>query len=243
MEESSSGIFSMIFDIVGPLCMMFGGIVPFIPQYKDIKRLDNADGFSLYVCLVLLLANTLRILFWFGHPFELPLLIQSIIMILGMFVMIELCVKVKNRTAIIRGKERQFFDMETAYFWDWTDFLSYMECVATFTIIVGLATFMLLDVLWFVEAIGFLAVFTEAALGIPQFYRNFCNKSTEGMNKSMVMMWLSGDLFKTQYFITRSAPVQFSICGALQVLIDIAILVQIWAYSTNSSPIKSKVER
>lgn len=46
------------------LAMMFGGVVPYIPQYLEIKRTENTEGFSLYVCLVLLIANTLRILFW-----------------------------------------------------------------------------------------------------------------------------------------------------------------------------------
>lgn len=44
--------------------MVFGGVVPYIPQYRDIRRTQNADGFSTYVCLVLLVANILRILFW-----------------------------------------------------------------------------------------------------------------------------------------------------------------------------------
>lgn len=44
--------------------MVFGGVVPYIPQYRDIKRTQNAEGFSVYVCLVLLVANILRILFW-----------------------------------------------------------------------------------------------------------------------------------------------------------------------------------
>ena len=38
----------------------------------------------------------------------------------------------------------------------------------------------------FVEAVGFLAVFTEAMLGTPQFYRNYQNKSTFGMR---YVMW------------------------------------------------------
>ena len=33
----------------------------------------------------------------------------------------------------------------------------------------------------YLESIGFMAVFTEAMLGIPQFVRNFRNQSTEGM--------------------------------------------------------------
>jgi len=46
------------------LLMIFGGVVPYIPQYLDISRTKNGEGFSLFVCLTLLIANTLRILFW-----------------------------------------------------------------------------------------------------------------------------------------------------------------------------------
>ena len=46
------------------LLMVFGGIVPFLPQYLDIKLTNNTEGFSTYVCLTLLIANILRIFFW-----------------------------------------------------------------------------------------------------------------------------------------------------------------------------------
>lgn len=51
----------------------------------------------------------------------------------------------------------------------------------------------------------------------------------------MVMFWLSGDTFKTGYFIVRQAPVQFWLCGALQVLVDILILSQVVIYRRQSS--------
>lgn len=44
--------------------MIVGGVIPYIPQYKQIKQTQDAEGFSLLVCLALLIANTLRILFW-----------------------------------------------------------------------------------------------------------------------------------------------------------------------------------
>lgn len=44
--------------------MIFGGAIPYIPQYRQIYATQDADGFSLLVCLTLLIANTLRILFW-----------------------------------------------------------------------------------------------------------------------------------------------------------------------------------
>lgn len=44
--------------------IVFGGVIPYIPQYREIKNTSNAEGFSTFVCLTLLIANTLRILFW-----------------------------------------------------------------------------------------------------------------------------------------------------------------------------------
>ena len=44
--------------------MVFGGVVPYIPQYRKIRKTRDAEGFSVYVCLVLLIANILRIFFW-----------------------------------------------------------------------------------------------------------------------------------------------------------------------------------
>lgn len=44
--------------------MIFGGVIPYIPQYSEIWKTGNAEGFSLYVCLTLLVANSLRIMFW-----------------------------------------------------------------------------------------------------------------------------------------------------------------------------------
>ena len=77
--------------------------------------------------------------------------------------------------------------------------------------------YFLIDFPWFVESVGFMAVFTEACLGVPQFYRNFKNKSTYGMSLPMVIMWTCGDIFKTTYFVLRKTPPQFFICGSLQV--------------------------
>lgn len=44
--------------------MIVGGVFPYIPQYRHIKKTQDAEGFSLFVCLALLVANTLRIFFW-----------------------------------------------------------------------------------------------------------------------------------------------------------------------------------
>ncbi|CAH0725989.1 unnamed protein product, partial [Brenthis ino] len=215
--------------------MIVGGVAPYIPQYRQIKKTQDAEGFSLYVCLTLLIANTLRILFWFGKRYELPLLIQSIVMNATMFAMIHLCVTVRKKNQIIRARDRIFTDMDTKYFWAWTDFQSYVDCMLVFSVLGAAITYLLIEFSPFVELIGFLAVFTEAMLGAPQIAKNHQNKSTEGMSVSMVIMWTCGDVFKTAYFVIREAPTQFWVCGALQVLLDIVILFQVWLYRHNTA--------
>ncbi|XP_053570808.1 solute carrier family 66 member 2 isoform X2 [Bombina bombina] len=210
--------------------MIFGGIVPYIPQYRDIRRTQNAEGFSTYVCLMLLVANILRILFWFGRHFESPLLWQSIIMIVTMLLMLKLCTEVRVLNDL-NMKRRSFTDFDMNFFWQWSRFTDYLQCVLAFTGVTGYITYLSLDSSLYVEALGFLAVFTEAMLGIPQLYRNYQNNSTEGMSIKMVLMWTSGDTFKTAYFVLNQAPFQFTICGLLQVFVDITILLQVYLYS------------
>lgn len=302
--------------------MVVGGVLPYVPQYKQIKQTQDPEGFSLHVCLALLIANSLRILFWFSSRFEIPLLVQSVVMNLTMFIMIHLCVTVRRNNAIMRTRERVFsgdetllearesinrviddqqhqqqqlqhhvvvktegvisnragvgagpegpgklanstsigigstlpqtnpaaaaagglkksrsrhyiIDFDSRYFWSWTDFQSYLDFMLVVWVVGAAVTYLMLSVTWFMETIGFLAVFTEAMLGAPQFLRNYKNKSTHGMSICMVIMWTAGDMFKTGYFILRHAPTQFWICGTLQVSLDLAILLQVYIYRKN----------
>ncbi|CAF1282456.1 unnamed protein product [Rotaria magnacalcarata] len=247
---SSFRIFIMrILEGSAVLFMIFGGVLPYIPQYLVIKKTKNAEGFSNYVCLTLLVANIIRIEFWFGKHFETPLLIQSIVMIICMLIMLELWTRVHSQamggdsssdtsSQISNSKEqltevsdRRFMDFEVNYFWRWTTFSSYLQFLFIFTVILSIITWLFRYNLVYIETIGLVAVFCEALLGVPQFVRNFRLKSTEGMSVKMVILWTSGDIFKTIYFIIRNAPKQFWLCGILQISIDVAILGQVIFYS------------
>lgn len=236
-------LFTSVISYFGSIVLIFGGLIPYVPQYREIKITENADGFSLFVCLALLLANSMRILFWFGHHFELPLLIQSIIMNIAMFAMVHLCIRVKNRTQIIPSQSQVFSDFNFKYFWAWTDFLSYVEFISTFSAAVGVVVYLFIEVPFVIEGIGFLALITEAMLGVPQFYQNFRSQSTEGMSKTMVVNWTIGDVLKTTYFIVKKVPQQFWICGLLQICIDIAIMLQILFYQMSSGRLILKPEK
>jgi len=74
-----------------------------------------------------------------------------------------------------------FSDMNIDDFWKWTDFSSYVQFMAMFTLLASIITFVLIRSRYYVELLGLLALMTEAMLGVPQFYRNYRNQSTEGM--------------------------------------------------------------
>jgi len=50
-----------------------------------------------------------------------------------------------------------------------------------FTLLASVVTFTFIGSAYYVELLGLLALMTEAMLGVPQFYRNYRNQSTEGM--------------------------------------------------------------
>lgn len=72
-------------------------------------------------------------------------------------------------------------DFDPHHFWQWNSFSDYVQCVLAFTGVAGYITYLSIDSTLFVETLGFLAVLTEAMLGVPQLYRNHRHQSTEGM--------------------------------------------------------------
>lgn len=46
----------------------------------------------------------------------------------------------------------------------------------------------------------------------------------------MIFTWFAGDFLKTLYFIIELQPVQFILCGSVQLLVDITIIGQIINY-------------
>ncbi|XP_025765117.1 uncharacterized protein si:dkey-246g23.2 isoform X1 [Oreochromis niloticus] len=98
-EEDMEGSWTLL-SWLASFVMVFGGALPYVPQYQEIQKSSNTEGFSTRVCLVLLIANILRIFFWIGKQFELTLLLQSVVMILTMFAMLHLCCTVQNTNRV-----------------------------------------------------------------------------------------------------------------------------------------------
>lgn len=64
LSELRSDLAWFFLSWVATFFMVFGGALPYIPQYREIQRSGNTEGFSTHVCLVLLVANILRLFFW-----------------------------------------------------------------------------------------------------------------------------------------------------------------------------------
>ncbi|XP_050929500.1 solute carrier family 66 member 2 isoform X2 [Lates calcarifer] len=223
-DEDMEGSWTLL-SWLAAFVMVFGGALPYVPQYQEIQKSNNSEGFSTRVCLVLLIANILRIFFWIGKQFELTLLLQSVVMILTMFAMLHLCCTVQN-TNRVSTKRHRLSDLDLNYFWKWSAFEDYLLFCFGFTVLCAVVTLLLLDSVVFVEMLGSLAVMFEAMLGLPQLLQNFHNRSTKGMSVKMVLLWTAGDVFKTTYFVMNESPAQFWVCGFVQILIDVAILLQ-----------------
>ncbi|KAM9753933.1 solute carrier family 66 member 2 [Menidia menidia] len=230
--EDMEGSWTLV-SLAASLLMVFGGALPYVPQFQEIQRSSNTEGFSTRVCLLLLVANILRIFFWFGKQFELTLLLQSVVMILTMFAMLHLCCAVQNANRV-STKQRRLTDMNLEYFWKWSAFEDYLLCCFAFTVACAVVTLLMLDSPLFVETLGSLAVMFEAMLAVPQLLQNFHNSSTKGMSVKMVLLWTAGDVFKTAYFVLNESPAQFWVCGSVQILVDVAILLQVLLYGPDT---------
>jgi len=72
-------------------------------------------------------------------------------------------------------------DFDPSFFWKWTDIRSYAEFTCVLLIISTTYALMYREREFYIEPLGYLALMTEAVLGIPQIIKNYQNHSTEGM--------------------------------------------------------------
>lgn len=56
-------------------------------------------------------------------------------------------------------------DFDPKYFWAWTDFQSYLDFMLAIWLVGAILTYFMLPFTFFMESVGFMAVFIEAMLG------------------------------------------------------------------------------
>ncbi|VDK69820.1 unnamed protein product [Litomosoides sigmodontis] len=210
--------------------IIFGGSLAYIFQYKEIHERKDTSGFSLFVCLTLLVANILRIMFWFGKRFELALLAQSVVMLISMILMLEISVRTNQKYVYKAQRASVWTGQLISHFWQWSDFSSYFVMIFTFIVFSSVLTYLFSGYMIYVEVLGLIALLSEACLGFPQLKQNCSRRSTSGMSVGMVLVWMIGDCGKTVYFIHENSPVQFWLCGVIQIIIDLLIMLQVYCF-------------
>ncbi|KAI8981860.1 PQ loop repeat-domain-containing protein, partial [Mycotypha africana] len=207
------------------IAMIVGPVIGYIDQYFLIKRKQSSDGFNIMTCAILLFANVLRIFFWFGKRFEVTLLLQSIAMIITMVILLQVVVKYKHE----RRSTLDLFYNETGLFksfWKWEYYSSYIKCITVFILVMAFLHLFLERYAVYVEILGYLSLGIESTLPLPQCISNFKNRSTHGFSSLVLATWFLGDSFKLFYFIFTEAPLQFIICGSIQLFIDSLIVLE-----------------
>ena len=222
--------------------MVFAPVLGYIPQYNMIRESKQLGSFSVDVCAILLISNIIRIFFWFAHGYALALFLQSILMIIAQLLVLRVCVQAINHSKEdIDADIKDIVTMEAAEgfslfdFWRWSSYHHYIMFLIGFTFSLGLLTwgFMRADEHYFGQILGFVSMSIEATLGFPQLYKNHTSKSVAGLSFILVLTWFLGDFFKTIYYILETQPVQFIMCGTIQLTVDIMIILQIAAYKKN----------
>ncbi|EAR97330.2 PQ loop protein (macronuclear) [Tetrahymena thermophila SB210] len=223
-------------DSLVDILMVFGPVYGYYSQYSKIKTEQSIGNFSIDVCAILLFANILRVLFWFGERYETPLLFQSLLMIVTQFILLAQCIKVSNQNKANKSIEYRDGGLASAKFWNkfwrWQDIRSYVESVITFTVFFTLVTLMFVHNYAAVQIIGMISAMIEATLGFPQMIKNYQNQNASGISYGLIGSWFLGDFSKTIYFIYKSAPLQFTMCGVIQLTVDILIILQMKVYKS-----------
>lgn len=212
------------------LGLIFGPTSAYFFQYRLIAEKKSLGTFSVFVCAILIFCNILRIYFWFGHPYDFALFLQSLVMITVQIFLLKECIRFKpGRTVPIdRVPLKERFKIKNL--WRWDDYGTYIDAILIVWSLVTILTLILVKNKLYMELIGYASVITEASLGFPQFLSNLKNKSTAGLSIGLILVWFAGDAAKTVFYVVKNQPLQFIICGAVQLAIDVGILAQIFFY-------------
>ncbi|OBZ91115.1 PQ-loop repeat-containing protein 1 [Choanephora cucurbitarum] len=242
--------------------MVIGPVAGYVDQYLLIRRQQSSAGFNAMTCGVLLFAK-------FGKRFDTTLLLQSIAMVIAMLILLEIVIRYKHdqsyavlysdlrRASFSSGSiieedlraEEEGFDLERRHslrrawrmpFWGWDHYLDYVNCLLAFTTLVAFSYLMFRNHPAYIEILGILSLGIESTLPLPQCISNFKRRSTTGFSPFVLASWFCGDAFKLFYFIYTGSPLQFIVCGAIQISIDTCIVLECILFS---SFVKSRVNK
>lgn len=238
---SENNPFSSIIKYSADILMIFIPSIGYIFQAMKFKQTKSSKGFARFLCLLLLIANILRVFFWFGKKFSLPLLFQAIIVIISQIYLIHVYLEYQEDLPMKTEKTMNEYltnwkeTLSPKKIWNWNDEIEYYKFILFIIVFLSIiCTVVGTKNIQFYEILGTLSVSCETFIELPQIKENCMIKNTKNLSGTMVFMWFVGDLFKTTYNLMYKSPMQMIIGGIIMNCEDIILSSQFLVYDENS---------
>ena len=232
--------------------MVTGPSLGYFLQSLKFKKTKSSKGFSKSICLIIYLAQILRVFFWIGKPFKITLLYQSILIIIFQVYLIFLWIiyhnsepnkgrKQLNDINYRNNKDIMEYIIDWSEtispnkIWNWSNVIEYYK----FMFLIILILLLIFGVVGIhnkilVNFIGTISVTLEAITLMPQIIVSCKTKNASNLSMSMVALWSFGDTCKFIYNIIYKTPIQMIASGAFQIFLDFFCLLQIICYKGNT---------
>ena len=240
-EISKNKTFTYLFKSSIDMIMIFVPSIGYFFQALKFKQTKSTKGFAKFLCFLLLLANILRIFFWLGKKFPLPLLYQAIVVIISQIYLIHVYLEYQEDLPIKTEKTltEHIFNwkgtLNPKKIWNWNDEIDYYKFIFFLFFIFSVICFIVgVKNTKFYNVIGTISVSCETFIELPQIKENCITKNTKNISGTIVFMWFIGDLFKTTYNILYKSPMQMIIGGIIMNCEDIILSTQVLLYNENS---------
>ena len=223
-------------------------LVIFLPSFGyffqaiKFQKTKSSKGFSKSLCLLLLLANILRLYFYIGRPFAKSLLYHSLVVIISQIYLNHYYLKYQERSKDNLPPEKSILNHMISWkqiitpskIWNWDYEIDYYKFIIFLFFFMSFICYLIgKDNINFYDIIGTISVSIETFIEIPQIKENCVTKNVKNLSGAMVLMWFIGDLFKSTYNIINNSPKQMIIGGLIQNCEDIILSSQLLIYGEN----------